>query len=235
MTRWPQNEEQLASPVVTWLEAEHWDVYQEVQIFAYAHIADIVALQGPVIWVIETKRSLGFRVCEQACQWQQIAHLVSVAVPLTERGRGPFASRILHNFGLGLITVREHGEPHELVPARLCRRTVQVLTARLRAACTEERKHFAAAGNAEGLRYTPFSATCRAVLVYVMQHPGAMLKEVVDGIDHHYRADTTARSCLSTWIRAGKVRGVVARREGRLLRIYPADVAAEAEEAKETE
>ena len=63
----------------------------------------------------------------------------------------------------------------------------------------------------------------------------ASLKEVVDGIDHHYGSDTTARSCLSAWIWAGKVRGVVARREGRLLRIYPANTAAETEGAKETQ
>jgi len=223
MRCWPENEEQLAAPILPWLEQQHWDVYQEVQILAYESVADIVAIQGPLIWVIEVKRSLGFRVCEQAIRWQQIAHLVSVAVPATERGgRGPFVTHMLHHIGLGVITAREHGSPHELLSARLCRRTVPVLTARLRKACTEERKHFARAGNAEGLRYTPFSATCRAVLDYATKHPGATLKEVVEGIDHHYRSDTTARSCLAQWIRAGKVRGVVARHEGRLMRVYVA-------------
>ncbi len=42
-------EEQLAEWTIAWLEAQNWEVYQEVQVFRHGHVADIIATQNKLI------------------------------------------------------------------------------------------------------------------------------------------------------------------------------------------
>ena len=58
---------ELAKSVVEWLQDQHWEVYQEVQ--RYSTTADIVAVQGPLVWVVECKTSLSIGVMLQASRW----------------------------------------------------------------------------------------------------------------------------------------------------------------------
>jgi Holliday junction resolvase len=52
-------EEALAEKVIAWLEADNWDVYQEVRPWpTYARAIDIVAVKPGMIWAIECKTSL---------------------------------------------------------------------------------------------------------------------------------------------------------------------------------
>ncbi len=76
---WPATEVELARPVVAWLGDLGWEVFQEVS--AGGSVADIVARRGPVLWVVEVKRSLGLSLLGQAHAWKRRAHRVSVAVP----------------------------------------------------------------------------------------------------------------------------------------------------------
>jgi hypothetical protein len=76
MTRRPETD--IARPVVAWLQAQGWTVYQEVQ--HQGCVADIVAVRGPLLWVIECKAQLGLAVLGQALGWQGHAHAISVAV-----------------------------------------------------------------------------------------------------------------------------------------------------------
>lgn len=46
------SEVQLGKPIISWLQEMGWEVYQEVQIATYDSVADIVAKQGKLIWVI---------------------------------------------------------------------------------------------------------------------------------------------------------------------------------------
>lgn len=41
---WPAKEQELAEPVVRWLEDQQWTVYEEVQLMAAEPIADIMAV-----------------------------------------------------------------------------------------------------------------------------------------------------------------------------------------------
>jgi hypothetical protein len=66
------NEAEIGEAVVAWLEAQHWDVYQEVKI--YSGIADIIAVKGNLLWAIELKKSLTLKVMEQARGWRRPAH-----------------------------------------------------------------------------------------------------------------------------------------------------------------
>lgn len=218
------NESELAERIVQWLENQHWEVYQEVQCDANGAIADIVAIQRGLVWVIEAKKSLGFAVLSQAHAWLPYAHFISVAVPQVKRSHREhrFLWETSRHYGIGVFHVNpnihcvDFGVDTVINP-RLNRRCgYKYITDSL----TEHHKTFARAGNAEGQHWTPFQQTCREISTYVREHPGATLKELIANITTHYRCDSTARSCLAHWIRKGVVKGITATREGRRLKLF---------------
>ena len=224
---WPSKESDLALAVISYLEDLQWEVFQEVQIGAGGDIADLVARQRHLIWVIELKKSLSLEVIAQAALWTRRAHFASVAVPApraSRRTKGQWlAEEVLEWKGVGCLHVSEPNSYSEAlvqgkVQPRLHRKA---LASSLRDVLCEEHKTFATAGNAEGRRWTPFQRTCQAVLQAVGRKPGMSIKELVDCIDHHYASDKGARGHLATWIKVGTVAGVEARAEGRSLRVYP--------------
>lgn len=108
MIRWPTAETQVAAPVVAWLRAGGWDVYQEVRQGAGARACDIVATQGRLIWAVEVKTRLSNAVLEQAAYWRQYAHFASVAVPM--RYDEDWVQKVfIERHGLGVIGVKD---PH---------------------------------------------------------------------------------------------------------------------------
>lgn len=215
----------LAELVIKWLESQKWDVYQEVQIETYGKIADIIAVLGNLVWIIECKKSLSLSVMEQAYRWSRYANFVSVAV---ERRRGSssrrFAEHVLSTFGIGMLTV-DLGRPmgnsiSEIIRPALNRKG---LTARIKEKLLPIHKTFAKAGNSDGLRWTPFQQTSISIRHEVKKHPGITMTELMDKIHHHYSAESTARSCIAQWAQKGVIKGVGVKRDGRLMRLYPND------------
>jgi len=232
---WPEKETDLAAPVIAWLEQQAWDVYQEVELSG--GIADIVATQGPLIWTIELKKTLGLDVLAQGTHWTSYAHFSSVAVPYGRLDRARhFAHRILREHGVGLMYVArptiyagglsEYNQTgadqvkQEFSPA-LHRK---VRSDSIRKVLAPEHKTHAQAGGTAGGRWTKFRQTCERVAAVVKENPGIGLKELINSIEHHYHSDSTARNSLRVWIEKGIVEGVELRREGRLLKIYPKGV-----------
>jgi hypothetical protein len=236
----------VAAPVVAWLRAGGWDVYQEVRNGKGGERScDIVATRGPLVWVVEAKVRLNVEVLEQAHWWRQYAHYASVAVPSDAcRGMGPAYAHLVGAWGLGVFRVRPkeflYGNPaidklvdHDHQP-HLNRRA---LAGRLRGWLHEEQKTFLAAGSPCGGGWTAFKDTCRNLKEVVQAHPGCTLKEAIGGraptlldggfagIRYHYRTEATAISSLRAWIGEGKVPGVRLVPEERALRLYPADEA----------
>jgi hypothetical protein len=213
-------ETEIAARVISWLESQHWDVYQEV---AYnGRVADIVATSGYLTWIIECKRSLSLALLDQALMWERFgaAHYISVAVPYGPKRGGQAAEWFLRQNGIGLITVRKNGA-HQNIPPRIHRKAFSSL----RKSLNDRQKTYAPAGNADGLYWTPFQETCRTLRRFVDEHPGTCLKDAINGIRHHYSSDSAARACISQYLQSGKniVKGVEARREGRYLKLYPVE------------
>lgn len=239
-------ETDVAAAVVAWLEREKWEVYQEVQQTygapagtqaAEIQIADIVAVQGPLVWIVESKAALGLAVIEQIEGWHQYAHFRSVAVPdadrinhsrgrTSPRGRA-YAERLLSDQGVGLFLIDQMypGSVPEVLryeSPRMNRHAINAKT--LRERLEPEHKTFSKAGSANGSCWSPFRRTLKYVRAYLEEHPGATFKEVIDGVDHHYCNDATARACLRQWISDGHMPEVKIRLEGKNLRLYPAVV-----------
>jgi hypothetical protein len=72
-------------------------------------------------------------------------------------------------------------------------------------------------------RWSPFRKTADALAEVVKKTPGICLSEAMKQIDHHYSSDACARSSMATWAKAGKVPGVKAVRQGKILALYPPD------------
>lgn len=227
-----EREEDFAATVVAWLRALKWEVYQEVECRRHGSIADIVAVQGPVIWVVETKLVYSAELLWQATQWTDYANYVSVAVPTTGRGRERrnLFERYCRQNGIGLLTPRNRyyggDEPKEQYEfdedIRPEFRRWPTGRRDMGESLTEKHKTYAKAGNAKGLRYTPWKATCDAVAEQAKEKPGITMKECIDQIKHHYSSNSCARNSMAKWIKAGKVDGVRGEKDGKFFRLYPA-------------
>ena len=197
-------ETELAACVVAWLTDLHWDVYQEVK--RGGPIADIVAVQGKLLWVIECKRSACLDVLVQALNWKPMAHFVSVAIPKSSGG----FDMIAEYFGLGVLSVATpYGSQTLAGFVNEQRRPAffrQAVTNKWK--LDEHQKTVCAAGSSGGY-WTPFKATCESVRECLRRHGAPVpAKQLIAEIKHHYRTASTARNCLITWARAGKIPGV---------------------------
>jgi hypothetical protein len=195
--------------------------------------ADIVATRGPVLWVIEVKQSLGFRVLDQALEWRErsSATWVSVAVP-TVRVRSDFLEEACRRIGIGLLAVTEPCLQHARVRERIAPVTFRPRQSRgtcfVRGYWKHDREwanldiveeYDAAAGNAESDYWSPYRQTCRNLFTYVKLHPGCLFKEAMDQTSHHYGSASCARSAMSHWLRQGRVPGISMVKEGGRLRL----------------
>jgi hypothetical protein len=215
-------EADLAKKVVVWLEENGWDVYQEVQPRGTERAADIVATCGQLVWIVECKMSLGLSVLAQSHLWHGWAHYVSVAVP-TVRGRGGrhysryYAKRCLRRDGVGLIEVGGFDASEKVKPS-LNRRASHAKE--MRDGLEPEHKHYAAAGSADGRRWTPFRRTCQRLVDAVKAQPGIQLKDLIDSVDHHYASDASGRACIARLTREGVIDGLRCERVGKRVRFY---------------
>ena len=181
-------------------------------------------VHGRLIWIIETKTTLGVDVMEQANDWLHHAHLVSVGTPW-KRGNTGFREMLLRRLGIGYLSVITQYEGEwqvkEEVRPVLNRRIIPGLREMLR----PEHQTWAKAGNNRSERYSPFKGTSRDVAEFVKHNPGAAMKDLLTNVRTHYHSTSTARSCLARWIEEGKIPGVRIERQGRLIRLFPVEVA----------
>ncbi len=224
-----RSEVELGRPVVAWLGAESWDVYQEVQLGGDR--ADLVAIRKPVLAVIELKTSLTFDLLAQATRWRGLAHHVFVAVPAARSSDGRrMAMRVFEEHGIGVLAVSDqaYGEPFGTsgIDARVKQMVAPTLNRRARSAelfdrLRPEHKTYAPAGSAKGGHFTEFRGTCDKLVRFVKDNPGALLKTAIDSIEHHYASPASAKTHLVKLIKKGVVKGVRVERHGRAVHLFP--------------
>ena len=194
--------------------------------------------------MVECKTTLSLDLMAQAFHWQRYAHWASVAIPSPKRNKRTgyrtaskgreLAVKLLRARGVGIVTVGESTKEEH--PPSLCRWAIpghkdSVPGVRLRwrlsdirslrGALVPEQKNFEAAGSSGGRHWSEWRATCERAIRLVAHNPGLSLKELIDGIDHHYASDASARSAMSHWIQRGRIPEIEVRREGRLIKLYP--------------
>lgn len=156
------SEAELATAVTGWLSVQGWDVYPEVCLRGGSERADIVAVRGNFLWVVECKRTFGLAVIAQASSWLRHSNLTSVAVPNARRSEARFfGEKICRERGIGIIHPQSelpHGAWHMRwgYKAPALRRHCDP---RLRSMLSESHKKYTP-GNADHSYHTPWRETC---------------------------------------------------------------------------
>lgn len=203
------SEEQVAAVVVGWLEAQGYDVYQEVELRNGGPRADLMAKRGAELTIVETKTSASLALLYQAMERRRAAHRIYIAVPVPAHAM----AEVCKELGIGVLRVRINPEHEqrwnptrvdEEVPSRRWNTRPVKLAARLR----PEHKTCARAGAPTGGHFSRWRDTCLQLSRVVAQHPGITLKNALAQVTHHYSSGRVAMSTMGQHIRAGRVPGV---------------------------
>lgn len=214
-------EADLAPPLLTFLEHEGWDLYQEVE--GAGGRCDLVAVKEGKVWIIELKTHLSLALLEQAVTRLPYAHVVSVAVAEPKReGRGrrlrytsPGHS-LLRRLGIGLFEIRTTtAVVIERIRPEL--HTEATMIGSLLSHLNPGQKRCALAGSPHGGQWTKFKDTAEAVLTWVGAHRGSTVQELVLALGKlHYASPSSAKASLQTRIDQGVVPGVWQSPDGKL-------------------
>lgn len=236
------NEADLARHVVTWLESEGFEVFQEVRPYEGGRRADIVAVRGEEVWVVETKMRLSFEVLSQCEGWKLKANIVAAAVPIAKPGalgdgydaslrasyrkrRADYANSVANRLGVSVIRCRlttpwhSHDEPAPepvfKAELSLCEPATVMPAQSMREHLREEHKTWGVAGSTDNGYYTPYKATVKRLQALVKERGRVSVREAVETIEHHYGNDRSARGCLSRLARHFNIDHVSVETEGR--------------------
>jgi len=187
-----------------------------VQVYSLSRIADIVAVRGPLVYVIECKTSLSLKVLEQASHWR--SHLRSIAVPRRKRRRYQSSDREAAYYiarrclEIGVLEVSkktsflgdETWEVNEVVHPKLKRdyhRTAQYIR---QALLPGHKTHVAPGSPSVEGRWTPYKSTIRQVRRFIRANPGCTFREIGDELGKmHYASTVSAigniRQALMNW------------------------------------
>lgn len=201
-------EECLAADLVAWLRGGGWDVYEEVETRSGFGRADVVAVKGSLVHVIEAKVSMGLAVLSQAARWRGHANLVSVATRTWGRRSGDVSVEVCEALGVGWYGVGLPGTVLELAAPRLTRRT----STQVRRALRPEHQTYARAGSNGGF-YSAFRGTVARLVEAVRRaeseqgswRHGVSPAEVCASIVHHYATARSAASALTSAVERGLV------------------------------
>lgn len=222
---WPASESDLGPPLINWLEADGWEVFQEVQVMRDGPRADVIAVRNRQVWVFELKKRLGLDVIEQAAYWTRYAHFSSAVVATSKYGhRTGLIYEVCEWKRIGVIEVIEPSGWRGDAPLR--HRTAPPLHRRARAGKVLDRlrpqhKTFAPAGNDQSKHWSPYRETCHQLELLVRANPGVLLMDAINSIKHHYANPASAKSSLAKWIQEGKLPAIESRVEGQRIRLYP--------------
>lgn len=214
----------VAKSVVLWLKEYNWTVYQEVKIPHFSKVADIIAVQNNIVWVIETKTTLGLKVIAQADCWRFKANYLSVATP---SNRDTDIRNLIDDFllwrGIGRLNVNHNfinADANDVYESSRPKLNRKVNVKSILDNLTEEHKTYAEAGNNKGSYYSPFKNTCRNVIQEVGINPGILLGDLIKKIKHHYYTPESAKSSILEWTRQGIIKGVNVKIIDRKYRFY---------------
>ena len=212
-------ETEVAAAVIAWLELQHWDCYFEVQVYSLGRIADIVAVRGPIVYVIECKTSLTLKVLEQASRWR--SHLRSIAVPERKRKRYQSGDRDgAYNIArrcleIGVLEVSQRKtfegfegdeiwDVDEKVRPKL-KRDFHPMAQRIRQTLQPGHKTHKAAGSPSiGGHWTPYKSTINLVRRFIKDNPGCTFREIGDELGAMHYANVGSaignlRKALMSW------------------------------------
>lgn len=211
-----ETEVDLAQCIINYLEAKGWDVYQEVSHGQGYPSCDIVGVYEGLYWAIETKKTFGLQVLEQANYWRYRAHFVSVGIPeqtssYSKRStKFNVTQKLCDATGIGILSASPSwGSSHVIEKAKFNRKANCYSFKQL---CRPELKTSNRAGEPSKGKTSVFSVFRDDLIALVAKKPGVSMKDAIEEIGHHYSSDGTAKACVSRYISQGVIPGIENRR-----------------------
>jgi hypothetical protein len=212
-------EADIALPALRWIEAQGWDCYPEAQLKHAGGRADIAAVRGQILWIIEAKIAFSLSLLEQAYAWVNLAHYVSVVISRRRLRNTMFAEHLCRSVGIGVIYVDSDSAVYETLPPRL-HRSAALSARRAISELHQDMKKYTPGGRSSDGFSTPWKRTMDAVQEYIVENPGCTIREIIDVVPTHYSNSRTARSSIPVWLRDERF-PIRVENDGKLLRFYP--------------
>ena len=191
-----------------WLERHGFEVFPEVEIGRGLPIADLVAVNNGRVCVFEGKTSLSAKLIRQAFFWRGHADRVAIVLPAPKTESATEERRKFHDLldflGIGLTEI----DDGRVIPRIVSKENKAGNGEILREIVCKGHQVMGEAGSGKGERYTKYKSTIEAMRQYAAENPGALLKEVVRNVEHHYKSDQHARTQLLKLARFGELRGI---------------------------
>lgn len=203
------SEKELAALIIAYLRDDSYEIYQECPF--NGAVADIVAVRGPLVCVVETKVNLGLSVIEQCVGWLHYANIVYAGVWKPKRAQTTFGRNVAAKYGIGTIEVSDPKYGDRVVSENIKPEFRRKILPGLRNALRSEMMsgEYGEAGTRSGGRFTPFRETCEQLLAVVRSNPGIQLKAAIESIKrHHYASNAACRANLRKYIENGVIKGL---------------------------
>lgn len=219
----------LAEPIIDYLQAFHWDVYQEVP--CGSGVADILAVLNGRIWTIELKTSLSLQLLDQAIHRCYRSHYVSIGIPKSKKYppsyRSSAVKTIVDRFGIGIFVIDNRKKLSEKklsqeVPPSLIRwsseREIKKILKSLHPKMKKNK-----AGSRPGNNWTPWKEWKANVEKIVAENPGITPKEMVDKLKsiRPYSKPENAVHAAVYYARSGLIERVTVVKKNNRLHLYP--------------
>jgi hypothetical protein len=178
-------ESDLYQPVKRLLEGIGYEVYAEVEVRGARGRADIIAYNKPAVCIVEMKTSLSIELIEQAYMWLPYGHYIYVAIPYRKKGMPKFMTKLLSNFGIGVIEVDRYGYARVTVRARFNRPKHKKDWSKI---LLPQHQTWVEGGTNGGGYVTPYKLTIERVRQYLSRNPHRWfsMQEILDHCETHY-------------------------------------------------
>ncbi len=241
-------EADLAKHLIAALTYDGWECYSEVQIEAYGHRADVVAVKNGKTWVFECKLSANFDVLGQSLRWVDQSHYVSICTPWVKMSASKenfIFDWLRRSGGIGWHVLdiesieKKLAEWSDRNPKRYeeeLRRTYRSHgidpklnrhahknAVKLRASLSQDMNNYVA-GTGGSTYSTPYKRVILDAETMIKNFPGIELGVLVDRINHHYASPVSARNAIQGHVERTKqnfrIEGT-----GKRAKVYPVEVA----------
>ena len=213
-------EADLARHLIAALTFDGWECYSEVQIEAYGHRADVVAVKNGRTWVFECKLSANMDVLGQSLRWVGQSHLVSICTPWVKMStsRENFIYDWLKQKGIGwhvldLVRIEKTISEQQYhnseffkydalrgayrsfgVEPRLNRHAHENAI-KLRNGLSQHMNNYVA-GSGGSAYSTPYKRVMAEADVFINRFPGIEIGVLVSRVTHHYASQTSALNAI---------------------------------------
>lgn len=144
---------------------------------------------------------------EQAINNKKYFYYSYIAVPYFKYDH--FQRMLCKDYGVGLIICNPNGWMNggfeERVKPKLNRKPFNAFRHELN---ESYKKSIPGSSGAEGGRITPFKITVENIIKHIKRHPGCSIKQLIDGIQHHYSSDSGSKSSIYQHINNGIIKEI---------------------------